>query len=1480
MRTLSLLLILAGAAQAQLTVTRVYWESGTNPSPDFNQWTNMSFDPFIGKTILHTNNEVVQSGFPQNIFSDSLFTWDGGTHGTIPDVSALVIKSFLGGADQPCGSVINNYPRRHHPEITQMVDTKRHLFIDGPGPCTSTSGSWSGLPINGWWWTDTSTLTTWGQLSETASSTPVTLPLSAGNQSFTVASCGPAQVGGITGAQSVSTGAWITGNLTSCSGTTLIINVLFSGGTGTFSDWNITLSNDWSQSATYDSTDDAIFSTDREGNTVSVTRVYCTTMPVGGGTPSGVLSAQQTARGVCTVPDQWVILNTNTPPDGMALAAFRYDATTDLLVFYGGFSSQNPSGEMTETWVLSPSSCATTCNWVKPATANSPATQPSTQCWQPPSASCTPAGLIGFAGDVANGTFYYFRPDVTSELWALNLTTLTWTKMSLTGYNAPNPIYMAYDSLHQKLISYGNWGSPALDLVEIQLPTTASGQFRTLGTWDGTNIKWLEVAGEISSLSAGATGTVTLTGPGISIPISVQEAIYPGGPTAGIARTNEPFRQGIPIPLSAGLTSTSGLSLSNTNVVSNSNMAVDNGTNITVATGACTFTLVKAHHNGLDTVVCGSTTVVSTGTAVGFALTGPLPTATYPGNATCSPQSGGSTCATLYTSAHDPNSTCSIEVNGPLYADILCTGVHGDGSGHTYMGWTARYYFWAGESYVKVTQSLRNAFYDGTNNDFTTAFKGFKSFEFRTTPAISGTLSYQVAVDSASCTSGVCSGTMTTSDTVTVYQAQNTSSISQWGDCSTACLNLYTPDVGYAAKKNGTTLASDTTGNVFVGGWADIANGSGVGVQIGVYQGAGYFPKSWEFDSGTDVRIGLWPSESSQNYYLGYPQYDTQDIYLNFHTSALSNPTQSFQKLQTYLLARAPISQYNTAGVFPYPLVPAATQDIYYNTVGPASNPTIAATQFCLNVSTGCIADYAPFAYRNYGWAGGTGTNQVEFRWSDLQNFLIRGYTGRWLNSSHFYRMEQEKTWPRADGTALGGPSNFTWRSEPIGSMNTVDPAGGTPNGFISDNSTLFFTNYFQQDGQHTHLWGINDYYMMTGDETMHDAILDGYLNVFLDTRTYISGTTYTSGFSNTQSSRSIGSTMTAGTALYQLLADTGNSNSSSVLSYLDTLYTNTVLPTFCTTALCNINVPPSVGISLQRGFPWGGSGLDNQCTGGSQLPAQHFFFPTTLAEGVWRYRAAKGSSWSGYTTALDYIDGITNFQLHEFVINDGSGIWSNGSLGFQFPTNGWRYDIQLTVPNNCGSGEYNPNPGLEGMWNTWYYHSQIYGALPTVQLQNVAYAFDQNQSGGVPTNPGGGTSDWGMYQAANVINLIENPPVGTLQDLTITSFVDHGGGSYTIGWTTPTSTTALRAKWGLTQIVDWIGFDNFNGVYIGNPTTTQNWFASTEVPSMPSPSAGSQTVTVSTGQTGLTAPNFMVRAMTSGSLPPSTGIKMPTAIR
>ena len=210
------------------------------------------------------------------------------------------------------------------------------------------------------------------------------------------------------------------------------------------------------------------------------------------------------------------------------------------------------------------------------------------------------------------------------------------------------------------------------------------------------------------------------------------------------------------------------------------------------------------------------------------------------------------------------------------------------------------------------------------------------------------------------------------------------------------------------------------------------------------------------------------------------------------------------------------------------------------------------------------------------------------------------------------------------------------------------------------------------------------------------------------------------------------------------------------------------------------------------------------------------------------------------------------------------------------FIGNGMRYYVFTDIAQEACDTTYYPVRGNATVWFPFFAAHQYDGQVSDwdpLQTQTL-----QANISGNPVGVGliGYGIDVGAYQLQALIDQIDRPGNSTLQTITISSFTDNGAGSYTIGWTTPANATTLRAKWGTLAVVDWLGFDPVTNAFSnsvcayaalgvtcsGNPTTSQPWFASTEVSGMPSPVAGVQTVTVSTGTTGLTSANFMVKGM------------------
>jgi Bacterial Ig-like domain (group 1)/PcRGLX-like protein central beta sandwich domain/Dockerin type I domain len=968
----------------------------------------------------------------------------------------------------------------------------------------------------------------------------------------------------------------------------------------------------------------------------------------------------------------------------------------------------------------------------------------------------------------------------------------------------------------------------------------------------------------------------------VNVPLTIQEALYPGS-IAGVSRTADPVTVGIPLPDDPikGVTDVNQLGLTGASVgqfrvlgrwpsgrikwvlvdtqasvgagqlhtsyaltgsgagsFGGSNLATDNGATITVNTGAAAFTIRKANFNLVDNVVMGTSTVVASGSSQGLVITGPAP-----GQTVCSP------CTTIYSSANDATSTAVIEENGPAKTVIRATGNHVDSAGNIYMHFTVRMYFFKGKSFVKITSVLRNADY-GTSNSYATAYKGFQGYELRVKANLSGTPTYKFGTHTAS----PATGQMSPGDDIYLYQGTS-NLMKDPGWCGYLCVP-YTTDTGYRISKNGAAVATGTASQ-YPQGWADISDASGVGVEIGHNLIAGYESESLEFaGGGSDVRIGTWAPQNSKPYYQPWPQWSIRDVYLNFHGAALSAPADEFLKYQHLLLARAPYTHYNSAAVFPYPLLDPTAEDAFYTNTVNGATPALSSSKGCCIQDLGLVDTYKyPLTiWRFYSWAAGSGANQSEFRWAHLLNFLTRGYTGRYIDSASFYRMQTGTTFPLSDG--------FDWRTRPHYKQSGAELDGyGNPNA-QSANSALGFRDWHDQE--HNHSYGMADFYFLSGDETVREGMVDGMKDYFLNPDTYQAGAN-----GGVWNSRAVGVTLMGAARFSQFLAATGDSDAAAVLNQGITAYNLEVKPELCVSgypAGCSMGTVDggpwtnSRGVSRTRGLQYnGGESTNSWCGVTHNYRRVAPFMEAILVQGILELRNTVGAGWSEYWNSLDLAYGISRWATTEMFVDDGSGKWN---------VNGFRYKDAIDVPSTCkAAGETPESDYSVGAQQTVSGH--FLARYLTEGDTSWATKFKINLQKDMDAL-GMTTSDFGTYHIAAVIDAL-NKPSTALGSVPISSVVPTGAGSYTISWTVPSGAQSYRIKWAPKTIVDWIGFDNLNNVFTGDPANTTAWFAANNATGIPAPGpAGStQSITINTGVSGLTAANFSVKAFSAGAVNP-----------
>jgi YetA-like protein len=1037
-----------------------------------------------------------------------------------------------------------------------------------------------------------------------------------------------------------------------------------------------------------------------------------------------------------------------------------------------------------------------------------------------------------------------------------------------------------------------NTGATALTISSIAITGTNSGDFAETNTCPASSSSTLAAgsscsisivftpsttAGEtaavrVSDNAAGSPQSVSIGGIGTSsgsggspaptqlpVGLTVQEALYSG--VAGVTRSQDPVTVGIPISDPNQITNVSQLGLNgasagqfrvlgrwpsgnikwvlvdtladvtaggqNTSIVlttgsgnfGGGNLATDNGSSISINTGPATFNIKKANFDLIDQAVVNGRALVASGTSTGLAVEGPPP-----GSTVCP-------CSTLYTSSNDPNSQAVIEENGPVRTVIKATGRFLDSSGDAYMRYTVRLHFYQGLDRVKAVVLLQNADY-GASNSFASAFKEFTSFEARLTPALGSSRSFSFGTSGSPV-----SGSFAGSENAYLYQAySNNMEDCGWIDpdstprlypyiartllTNNVCLSTWSyQQEGYKVVHSSTVLATGTRSQ-YPEGWADLTDSTGAGIMVGVYEMAAYWPKSLQFVSGgSEIRVGIWPDQSlymsgGQQYVQSWPQYSEHTLVLSFHSAALSTPSSEFAKFQYPLIARAPTGYYNATNVFMYPIIDPTEENNYYKSLG----------LWC------CLADYAgPHIYRTYGWATPGGGNQAEMRWADLVLWLQRGYTARYLNTSHFYQMQAEMSFPRSD---YNGANPFNWRDSDMASA--VDTQGfpsniATVNNNVNCDVGTAICNRNWIDTQHAHWYGMTDYYFLTGDENVDDAIRAGVTDTYGNPNVgYVVNGDY-------WAARDVGIALMSDARLNVFYSAIGDStDAANALQAADTVLSNQVYPDY---ELSGYGTAPQ-GTSRTRGVQ---ITLANSTTG-TDGPFAKPFQLGILSEGIWEVLKTQGPSWPQYNQTFDLAYGIAHWTLTEAWRTNGTAVGCSSNTG---PA----YQINLTVTNNPL-----PPSCSQTVWFNFYNEAKYIGPGGDWKDKFNQYLAHLDGTGNTYAE------DELIFPAA-VISEILHPQASNLVTVPVT-VTNLGGGSYSLSWTVPTSAISYRIKYANKTIVDWIGFDPVNNAFIGDPATTWAWFASTDVSNPPAPAAAGTTQSFTV--TGLDASqtwNFAVKA-------------------
>jgi len=909
----------------------------------------------------------------------------------------------------------------------------------------------------------------------------------------------------------------------------------------------------------------------------------------------------------------------------------------------------------------------------------------------------------------------------------------------------------------------------------------------------------------------------------LKVPLTVQEAVYPGVEPS--ARVQEPVTVGVPLGEASGIRDAAAFGLEgarlgqfrvlgwwpNGNVkwvlldtevdvdakglnqevsltagkgnFGGAPLAKDYPTKIVVNTGSAEFTIRKSRFNVLDRVTVGDHEIVKPGTSHGLVILGPVPG----GRTVCG------ACETVYASSNDTASKAEIEENGPVRAVVKASGEQKDSHGNAYMGFTVRMTFYAGKTYVKVTSSLRNA--DADTSRFASAFKGFHAYELQLSAALEGTKSFAFGTSGAPA-EGALKGT----EDAYLYQAYSSyMEHDHWaqtkprkeGGSHREVLRSFIDrqltengewkyeQEGYQVKAAGETLAQGPAKEA-VAGWADVRDASGVGVLIGLQELSANWPKLLEFrGGGTDVRIGLWPKYKTKPYYQAWPQYSTQDSWLDFHKDGLKEPSEEFNKLEHFLIARAPRDYYNDTGVFPFTLMDPNEEDAYYRSIGVEC----------------CVADIQPFAFRFYYWAQPGEGNQNDWRWNYLMQWLARGLPGRYLTAGNFYRFVVDQGFPRSDG--------FEWRNQTHAALDYW----GFPEGHPA-NKTEAHRCWVDQN--HAHWYGMTDYYFITGDGTIRDALLDGVKDRFLNARAKLND-------GSLGNARAVGAALMGFARFHDFLSTTRDQDAEQLRAIGDSVVKKEVLPELKLGGMGDAEV----GISRTRGV-YGNAASTVEYQKTADVRTAQTFLNSILIEGMWEYAQEHGPLWATYDEMMDLAYGLGEWALHEMFVDSG-----------ELSSSGFRYLIFVDFPNHAEDNEDFHVSALGNVMFPFFIAHEWTGDTSWRKQFEIALQRSSQQIGKEWPR----VSNIGVSAVTHAVLHPESRP--RLVNIALQEKW-NGQGQVELSWKPPANALEYRLKFvDGRQIVDWLDFDPVRNAFRLDPNQYCPWFAAEEVRDMPEPGSG-----------------------------------------
>jgi len=446
-----------------------------------------------------------------------------------------------------------------------------------------------------------------------------------------------------------------------------------------------------------------------------------------------------------------------------------------------------------------------------------------------------------------------------------------------------------------------------------------------------------------------------------------------------------------------------------------------------------------------------------------------------------------------YPAVADPEFEVSLAENGPVKAVVVAKGAHRSASGARLIDYTLRLSFFRGHTFVRGEYTLRNA-----NRDFPYHVQ-HRGVTLRVRTRAQSGVGFEFPRHDDP---WEVHGELAPGEHARFYLAHNASRQEgdrevrrDWNDVGWVPPIPYDfetghfAEEGYRIERDGTPIVPQTTREEFPAvAYADLADGSGLGVAASIRFGPQYWPVSFEVDGDGGMEVGLFSGVAPLPFTVNFYQHETREFSLEFHSQNTLSYARAFQEDYPLVARPADIRSLNAAGVLPDKLV---TLD--------EENDFLASQGLDLVI----VPKNDPFSIVRY-WAApqGGGYNQLDFTYHDLVRFWRTGDPGAFLQAQAWADYRADWAVIHSDNFvfALNGDPRFPF----VAPLNTGE--------FLIAEDHIF-------DNQHRHTRGLPLLYYATGKERYRDAFLDdtevvtfsdrvslGYLNTRIQSKLLLAG--------------------------------------------------------------------------------------------------------------------------------------------------------------------------------------------------------------------------------------------------------------------------------------------------------------------------------------------------------------------------------------